>query len=769
MLMVDLARKGQKILGVLLSMTAVACGTTANPTEVADVITFTPPDAKADLPIVPTDSVTDTPPDAGPDLQELPDVSEVAEEIDVADVLADLPPADTGTVDVYVPQCVTDTQCDDKNGCTVDLCANETCKNTAIPGCCNVDADCPKAPTCKSAKCVANSLDPTGAKSCKNETVANCCASGPCCDSGTQQAKMPMAPCTDIAAEFQFDCQGSDIYGRRAVLGCDGKVTAACSGNTANFNWTEWNPVATCPAGSLCNKKPEKSQFPSCSGNATPGCLSDIGCEDGDLCTVDNCEVKSGNCIHTPASATTLCGSTALFTEYTCISGAANSETGGGVGTRTQYASCGTDGKCGGKGVWTPWTVIQSCESNEKCDVPISTEPGTCTPVPVCKPGTTCCDGNGQFAAMGTACGTTTVATEYQCDSATAKGAKYSVRTGTSGCAGTSSNCSAATPAWGDWKPAGKCAINQLCTVPVANMPAVCADVCQANSMCCNSGGDWADQGTKCADQLQKTVTKCSSTAGVDSVLSSQIFPGCTGVDATCSVDAANVYATAYSILKECQSYEKCKQNGDVATCVANTPCTPGSQCCTADGQWAPPGSQCQPTGGTQYSCSSNIPGASVLQRQIYYGCSGDSAACSFDLADITYTPWVTKTDCQANEVCIATSDMTAAECNSNDKCVPGSICCDGSGQFLSKGTKCGTIVQKTLYQCENSELGASIQKAEYYAGCTGIAADCSSTDAQLVQYPSVWLNATTCQLNEYCWPPTPSNATYHCDTKPPP
>ena len=694
--------------------------------------------------------VADVPPDVPPDTVDVEDVAP-----DMADLF------DSGPPDVYVPECVTDTTCDDQNLCTVDLCVNDNCKHTPTPGCCLQDADCPKAPVCKSATCVNNA--------CLNQPVAKCCASGVCCDPATQTAKLAQTPCTDAPIAFEFNCQGVDIWGRRAIPGCDGTQNAACSGSAADYNWTDWLPVASCPSGSLCVKNNDKSQMPTCSGTPAPepSCTTDIGCYDGAPCTTDTC--LKGNCTHTLADPATLCGTAPIFAQYGCLNGPGGGDPGGAIITHSQFATCGAAGKCDGKPDWAPWTIVQDCLMTEKCDVPITSEPGTCALIPVCNPGSSCCGPDGLYLPTGTACGSAVVATEYQCESAD-KGGKYSEREGVAGCSGTSSLCSAITPSWAAWKPAGSCAYNQTCSLPIASAPPLCTDVCTAGSTCCTDIGDWADQGTKCASALLKSVMICTAANGVESVLSSQLFPGCSGVDGTCSTDTANLYKSAYSIVKQCASYEKCMQTGDFADCILNAPCQPGTQCCAANGQFAPAGTPCKPTGATQYSCSNNLPGGAILTRNVFFGCSGAGTECSYSPSSYSFSPWLDTTDCLPTEVCLSADPtfLTSADCTSAFECVPNTVCCDGLGKFVIKGTKCGPPdVKKTYYKCDSVDLNASILKQEYYASCVGTAANCSTLDADLVWDPPVWLNKQACGPMNYCHVSGPTDPGL-CNSSPP-
>ena len=424
------------------------------------------------------------------------------------------------------------------------------------------------------------------------------------------------------------------------------------------------------------------------------------------------------------------------------------------------------------------YPTINLCANVTCPDLPCATQAcnpatGQCVATPkadatLCDDGNACTSGDTCTAgACGGVvnCGTATVATEYQCATAL-KGSQYSKRDGVSGCDNTGA-CSSKTPIWGNWTAVGACAINQLCSNPTPTEVPVCTDVCVAGSTCCTASNDWAAQGTKCADSLLKSASKCGSASGNDTVLSSQFFPGCNGLDGTCSTDAANLSQSAYATVKVCQSYEKCLATGDSADCVLNTPCQPGTQCCTANGQFAPLGAQCDTANKQQFSCSNNLPGGSVLKRDVYFGCTGYSAGCSYSPDNYFFTPWVDAVDCLPTEICNS-PDLTAAECTTQYQCVPGSICCSATGNFLAKGTKCGPPdVVKTEYMCDSAALNGSILKKEYYAGCVGTAATCSKSDGDLVWQPAVWLVKQACGPMNYCHVSGPTDFGV-CNSTPP-
>ncbi len=64
-----------------------------------------------------------------------PDVGEVVPDMDQ-------PPDPDAEPDMAGPECTVDGECDDRNPCTLDMCAGEMCVNDALDGCCLRDSDC---------------------------------------------------------------------------------------------------------------------------------------------------------------------------------------------------------------------------------------------------------------------------------------------------------------------------------------------------------------------------------------------------------------------------------------------------------------------------------------------------------------------------------------------------------------------------------------------------------------------------------------------------
>ena len=140
-----------------------------------------------------------------------------------------------------------------------------------------------------------------------------------------------------------------------------------------------------------------------------------------------------------------------------------------------------------------------------------------------------------------------------------------------------------------------------------------------------------------------------------------------------------------------------------------------------------------------------------MLKRDVYFGCTGYSAGCSYSPDNYFFTPWMDAIDCLPTEVC-ASPDLSTAECSTLYQCVPGSICCSATGNFMAKGTKCGPPdVVKTEYMCDSASLNGSILKKEYYAACVGTAANCSKLAGDLVWEPALWLVKTACGPMNYC------------------
>lgn len=172
--------------------------------------------------------------------------------------------------------------CDDANPCTTDGCDPVAgCVNTPTPGPCT-DGD----PCTLGDGCVEGACAPGAGLECddSNPCTEDGCVNGTCaftpnsddCDDGN--------PCTETSLCLEGLCQGQD------ALDCD-------DGNPCTDD--SCHPLDGCTSGA--------NSAPCTDGNAcTQGdtcvdtlCMSgaDLGCDDGDDCTTDSCDVADG-CHH---------------------------------------------------------------------------------------------------------------------------------------------------------------------------------------------------------------------------------------------------------------------------------------------------------------------------------------------------------------------------------------------------------------------------------------------------------------------------------------
>ena len=166
---------------------------------------------------------------------------------------------------LYVPSpvcCESSTQCDDGEPCTVDLCDQGFCKNevdSTLPGCCEVDSDCPFVGVCKVPTC-----KPSG--SSVQIPIPSCCETTNDCNDHS--------PCT-LEECVEHSCIWTPDIEKEGCCIIDAHCTPpdACK-------------VAACNALFQC-------EYVSISGC----CIEDSECDDYFNCTVDACTAHK--CTHT--------------------------------------------------------------------------------------------------------------------------------------------------------------------------------------------------------------------------------------------------------------------------------------------------------------------------------------------------------------------------------------------------------------------------------------------------------------------------------------
>ncbi|MCO4761049.1 MAG: hypothetical protein KC502_06060 [Myxococcales bacterium] len=240
--------------------------------------------------------------------------------------------------------------CNDKNACTDDVCdVNLGCIHKPNDSNkCDDDDTCTANDLCKNGKCLGKQTAPCDdGNACTKDScsVANGCThtptTGTVCEDGsscTLQDVCDKGTCKAGAKKACYDTE------QCTVDSCDAKtgkcVFAALSDGA-------------CDDGNLCTLNDQCMGGKCQSGKAPP-------CGDGDPCTVDNCDPKTGKCAHDPAKESSSCNDGNLCTSSSKCSG----------------------GKCIGE--------AKHCDDDESCTIDSCTpSTGGCQNAPV-NDGTAC-------------------------------------------------------------------------------------------------------------------------------------------------------------------------------------------------------------------------------------------------------------------------------------------------------------------------------------------------------------------------------------------
>ncbi len=263
-------------------------------------------------------------------------------------------------------KCVGKTQlaCDDNNPCTTNGCdKTQGCVYPPVSGTpkCSDGGVCLTDTVCSGGKCVGKQKDCNDGKACTDDscdaklgcvnapddtnlcddddtcTANDHCKNGQClgkltapCDDGNE--------CTKDACDVNKGCVHTDATGTVCEDGnvctlqdiCQGGVCKAgglkdcfdteqctvdsCDAKTGKCTFSPLSDGA-CDDGNLCTLNDQCLSGKCIAGKAPP-------CGDGDPCTVDNCDPKSGKCIHDAAQESSSCNDGNLCTQSSkCVQG----------------------------------------------------------------------------------------------------------------------------------------------------------------------------------------------------------------------------------------------------------------------------------------------------------------------------------------------------------------------------------------------------------------------------------------------------------------
>ncbi len=232
--------------------------------------------------------------------------------------------------------------CDDKNVCTADACDPKAgCITKPLSGGSCDDSDpCTSADTCTAGKCVGAgascddknpcTLDTCSGSACKHNPQSGNCDDGSLCTTGDScigglclgAGKVncdDANPCTNDLCDPKLGCQHSPTSGTACSDGnpcttpdtcnagsctglakvCDDKNVCTidiCDGKTGNCMGVP-QAGGPCDDGSLCTKPDTCTTSGTCTGTLA------INCDDGNACTDDSCTASSGVCAHVANSA----------------------------------------------------------------------------------------------------------------------------------------------------------------------------------------------------------------------------------------------------------------------------------------------------------------------------------------------------------------------------------------------------------------------------------------------------------------------------------
>jgi len=588
--------------------------------------------------------------------------------------------------------------CDDKNPCTADKC-DPASGCTAAPddgAACDDGNACTAGDACKGGACQA------GTPSCACKVAADCDDKNPCttdsCDAGA---------CKSAAAADGGACNDGDVCTSNdacAAGKCAGQALVCDDGNPCTTDKcqalvgcvTDLNDGAPCDDKSDCTKGDSCQAGVCAPGVYTCACKADSDCDDKDVCTADKCDAgKCGNkavadgapcsdgdaCTDKDACKGGACAAGAIKTcddGNPCTVDSCDLKTGCKV-TNLDGAPCDDgakctdgdackDGKCqaGGKKVCDDKNACtdDSCDDAKGCvatnNAAKCDDGNACTTTDACDAGA--CAGSGALACDdknpctadkcdptsgcapvpddGAACDDGNICTSGD----TCKGG--ACKAGAPSCAcQNDSECDDKNPCTTD-----TCTAN-ACKNAAAADGGACSDgdACTEKDAC--TGGKCAGSPVKCDDGNPCTVEKCTALNGCVTDLADGApcddKEACTTGD-SCQAGkcAPGAYTCACKLDADCDDKEACT----VDKCVSGK-CVNGA---VPDGNPCDDGNACS----EKDSCKSGSCAAGTPKV------CDDKNLCTADSCDA-------KTGCKA-------TPTNGAPCDDDSKCTSGDACQDG-------------------------------------------------------------------------------------------
>ena len=182
--------------------------------------------------------------------------------------------------------CTSNSQCDDGNVCTLNVCSGNVCTYPTISGCCTSSSQCSDSNVCTTDLCSSNT--------CSHSIISNCCTSS--LDCGDNNACTTDSCSNNVCVHTAVTCNDNN----------------ACTTDTCSTSLgCQYTPL-NCDDSNACTTD-------TCSGGI---CLhTQMNCSDGNICTTDTC--NSGTCSYSSISgcctSSSQCGSNQVCTNNVCV------------------------------------------------------------------------------------------------------------------------------------------------------------------------------------------------------------------------------------------------------------------------------------------------------------------------------------------------------------------------------------------------------------------------------------------------------------------
>ncbi|MBI5501167.1 MAG: putative metal-binding motif-containing protein [Deltaproteobacteria bacterium] len=624
-------------------------------------------------------------------------------------------------------ECTTDGECDDGFACTADSCdpVDFVCLHVGDDAACSDGDACTGVEVCTpgvgceagtavvcddGVSCTTDTCDPADG-SCGHAAVDMVCDDGIDC---TVDACDLVLGCDNVPDDGACDdldaCNGAETCIVR--VGCAPGLPVECddgigctvdSCNSSDGLCSNTPDDTACPPSAFCAGAAYCDPVAGCAATAPPSC------DDAVPCTVDTCDLATGDCVHTASDAAcgdgTFCnGDESCDLVLGCLPG---------VRTCGDSVPCTVDtcDEAGDACVWTPDNSLcidaDLCDGAEICNGVLGCRPG----VPV-----SCDDG---FACTADACTPATgacthVTSDPPCNDGLYCNGVESCAVASGCVAGTAVSCDDSIACTVDTcdESADTCqhvANHALCGAGMACIPSrggcVPGTLCSLPSECsdgvfCNGAEDCVSSlcvgGTApdCNDSNACTIDSCSETAGAcvhvpqDRDADTYGDAACGGTD--CNDLDLNIHP---GVTDPCDGVDNdCDGLTDGGLLPSGSVCTSSAQCCTGSciagicntgyGLCESPGTPC----ATPAECCSGrceaVPGGG-LECVGTGACEGTGGSCLFSADCCSF--WCAAGTCDTGFTC----RVTGSSCTSPYQCCSG--LCSG-GTCASIGGTCSPL-----------------------------------------------------------------------------